>query len=88
MRVPVVFTDQATGIAFDPTALSFSYKNPAGVVTTLVYGVDSALTKTAIGNYRVDINANAAGIWSWRCASTGSGQAAAEGRFYVRPSLV
>lgn len=76
------FTDQA-GTVLDPTDVFFSVKNPAGTITTYEYGVDVALVKDSTGNYHVDVDANATGIWYYRFYSTGTGQTAAEGLFTV-----
>ena len=64
----------------------FSFIDPGGTETTLTFGVDAAVVKDGVGNYRCDINANASGRWRWRWHSTGIGQAADEGEFYVKPS--
>lgn len=80
-----VFTTSA-GVATDPTAVLFDYKTPAGVKTTLTYGVDASLVKSATGDYYVDVNANAAGTWYYRFYSTGTGQSASEDSFCVNPT--
>jgi hypothetical protein len=73
VRVSGPFRNSVDGAPVDPTAVFLSYKKPDGTTTSLTYGVDGAV---------------AVGIWSWRWHSTGIGQAADEGRFYVKPSLV
>lgn len=81
-----VFTDQDS-VALDPTNVFFSYKNPAGTITTLTYGVDAALVKSGVGNYYVDITVpsalTATGTWYYRFYSTGTGQTANEALFVV-----
>lgn len=69
------------GVAIDPTAVKFAYRNPAGITTVLTYPTDAALVKDSVGNYHVDVNINAAGVWRYRFYSTGTGQAADEGEF-------
>ena len=86
-RVTAAFTDGATGAAIDPTAVELTYKDPSGILTTLVYGV-GAISKDSVGNYHADINVTLAGTWTYRWFSTGTGQAASEGLFLVRPQLV
>lgn len=88
VRVSGPFRNSVDGAPVDPTAVFLSYKKPDGTTTSLTYGVDGAVIKDGPGDYHVDINADAVGIWSWRWHSTGIGQAADEGRFYVKPSLV
>jgi len=82
VRVTGTFTD-SDGTAQDPTAVLCQYKNPSGTTTSLTYGTDAELVKSATGVYYVDINANAVGEWWYRFYSTGTGQAADEGSFYV-----
>jgi hypothetical protein len=85
VRVTGTFTTPA-GVATDPTAVLFSYQNPAGTTTTLTYGVDAALVKSSTGVYYVDVNASTEGVWYYRFYSTGTGQTADEGTFTVKVS--
>lgn len=82
VRVTGTWTD-AAGAAVDPTVVKFAYINPAGVQTTLVYGTDAALVKSATGVYYVDVDASSSGDWQYRWWSTGTGQAADTGKFHV-----
>jgi hypothetical protein len=82
VRVSAAWTN-AAGTAIDPTAVFAKYKDPSGSTTTLTYGTDLALVKDSTGNYHVDIDANEAGTWRYRFYSTGTGQGAEEGNFYV-----
>lgn len=83
VRATGTFTTSA-GAATDPTAVFVKYTNPSGSITTLTYGTDAALVKDSTGVYHVDIDANAVGAWTYRFYSTGTGQAAAEGDFFVK----
>jgi len=85
VRIAGIFTN-AAGTAVDPTAVLAKYKTPAGVITTLTYGVDVALVRDSVGNYHVDINAASEGRWRYRFYSTGTGQAANEEDFIVSGS--
>jgi hypothetical protein len=42
--------------------------------------------KDSVGNYHVDVDANAVGRWYYRFQGTGTNQAAEEGLFTVVPS--
>jgi hypothetical protein len=86
VRCSGAFTNSA-GTAIDPTAVLFTFIDPAGTSTTYTYGVDAALAKDSTGNYHVDVNADAEGIYHWRMYSTGTGKAAAEGEFVVTSSV-
>lgn len=76
-------------VATDPSGLSFILRNPAGTLTTYVYGTDAQLEKTGTGAYRVDYSLTgvAPGIYRYRWVATGTGQGAEEGWFEVRPTL-
>ncbi len=85
VRVTGTLTD-ADGTATDPNGLSVKYKDPTGNTTTLVYGTDASLKRLALGVYYTDVDVDESGMWHYRFASTGTGQAAAEGQFYVAAS--
>jgi hypothetical protein len=85
VRCSATFTDQ-DDTAVDPTGIAFKVKTPAGVTTTYTYGTDAALVRDSTGNYHVDVSMTAAGLWPYRWASTGTGQAAAEGQLLVEAS--
>lgn len=82
VRVSAAFKDEA-GAAVDPTTVSFTFRTPSGTETTFLHGTDTELVKDSVGNYHVDIDANAGGSWHWRFVSTGTGQAASEGYFFA-----
>ena len=86
VRVPFVFLDSG-GSVVDPTVVKFQYNCEAvGMTTTLTYGADIALVKDSSGRYHADIDTNeSSGLYFYRPFSTGTGQAAREARFYVRP---
>lgn len=86
VRVTGTLTVTATGDELDPDVVTFSVRHQAEDVTTYTYGTDAQLVKSATGVYYVDVNANAAGLWWYRFASTGNGQAAQEGSFLVERS--
>jgi hypothetical protein len=67
----------------DPSTIQFKFKTPAGATTTYTYGTDAQLVKDSTGQYHVDLNANAAGTWSYQFSSTGTYQAAQEQQFTV-----
>lgn len=82
VRVTGTFTD-INGNLIDPTSVLFSFKTPAGSITTYVYLTDAQLVKDSTGVYHVDVNANTIGTWPYRFYSTGVGQTAGEASFQV-----
>jgi hypothetical protein len=85
VRVTGTWTD-TDGSAVDPSAVFTSYTDPSNVQVDLEYGVDAALKKSGTGIYYVDVDADETGTWYYRFYSTGTGQAANETFFDVRPS--
>ncbi len=76
-RVKCKFRDPDTvsqsnpeGTLISPTTVVLSVKDPAGVITT------PAVTMEAVGIYRVIVSITQSGTWTFRWASTGTGQAA------------
>jgi len=86
VRCSAAFID-SDGNYLDPTAVLFRFKDPAGTTTTYTYGVDVELVKDAVGQYHVDVDADAEGVWLYRFESTGTGQAAGEEAFTVNTAL-
>lgn len=78
------FTDAESGDHIDPDAVNVSVRDPEGEVTTYVYGTDDEVVRNGTGDYEMNIDANAAGVWYYRFWSTGDGQAAEERRFEVK----
>lgn len=79
-------TWKVDGAAADPTTIIFKYMNPAGTITTLTYGVDSAVKKSATGIYYVDIDGDTSGTWYYRFESAGSAKAGEESSFEIYES--
>lgn len=74
------------GEGVDPTTVIFKYKNPAGTITTLTYGVDAEVVKSATGVYYVDVDGDTSGTWFYRFESTGTGKSGEEDSFVIRAS--
>ena len=87
VRCSASFKDY-TGTLIDPENVFFKLKDPSGGSALYQYGVNSELVRSDTGVYYVDVNASAPGGWWYRFYSTGSGQAAAEGLFTVKQSMV
>jgi uncharacterized protein YfaS (alpha-2-macroglobulin family) len=85
VRVTASFTSSNTPT--DPTMVTFLIKTPAGVVSSYVYGVDTAPVKDGVGVYHMDVFPNAAGTWTYRVEGTGTAAAALESSFSVFTSV-
>lgn len=86
LRVATTFTD-VDGDAVNPSGVRLIFKNPAGNLTTWVYGdsPDVILNGTT-KEYSAQIPLTMDGTWYYRWESSGNYQAAAERMFIVLPS--
>ena len=62
----------------DPTTVTFKFKDPAGVITTYVFGVDPEIVKSAVGTYYMDVTVSDEGQFWYRIEGTGAVIAALE----------
>lgn len=87
VRITATFLGSVTSATVDPVNVFGQYNAQAlGITTTYTYGVDAELVKAGSGVYYFDIDTTeSSGVIFWRVYSTSNGQAAAEGRIYVRP---
>lgn len=87
VRISGAFYDKLTSdIPVDPTTVTLTIRKPSGVLVTKTYPAD--ITRIILGSYYADISVDVSGMWYYRWASTGVGQAAEEGSFWVRSSEV
>lgn len=84
VRVSATFT--AGGVPADPTNIFCWKRAPSGAASSYQYGVDEELGRDDDGDYHFDIDASAIGTWYYGFYSTGTGQAADEGKFVVSPT--
>lgn len=85
VRCSGLFTD-SDDVSIDPDSVFCKVKNPGGTITEYKYSVNPELVRDDTGEYHVDVDMNKPGDWWCRFYSTGSGQAAGEGTFWVRVS--
>ena len=86
-KIKITGTFKEEGDLGDPAVIRASYKNPLSVITTLIYGTDSALIKESTGVYSFEIILNHAGFWYYRM-DDGGANVAAEDSFQVLLSKV
>ena len=85
VRMTGTFTD-SDGNAQDPTEVYLDLLEPDETASTLQYGVDAGMTKSATGIYYFDQAIDQDGFWYYRWYSTGTGEASDESYFRVRKS--
>lgn len=85
-RLKATFTSAETGQAIDPGTVKLEYKPEDGVLTTLTYALGQ-ITRDGTGIYHADVSLTTAGTWRYRWSSTGNGQAASEGKFFVNEQI-
>ncbi len=72
IKAKVTFRDPDTKVVLDPTTVTVQTRTPAGVLTTLTYGVDAALVKASTGIYYVLITLSSVGTFKWKWTATAS----------------
>ena len=87
-RISVALTHPDTGSAVDPGGLTLQVRAPGGSLTTLTYGIDAAMVKEAVGQFRADIDLATAGVWHWRWTASGANKGVAEGQLTAKASQV
>lgn len=86
LRLTINFRND-DGDDVDPATVTFRLRSPCGVESTYVYGSDSEVTKSSVGDYAAEIVPDEAGRWFYRWQTTGSGTAlATEGDFLIQDS--
>lgn len=84
--IPVNFQN-TSGDDVDPSTVTFYVLKPDGGTDTYVYGTDSEITKSSIGDYVARITAAMPGRYHYRWLTTGTGTTVAlEGSFMVQRS--
>ena len=67
----------------DPTTVTVYFRPSAGVITTLVYGVDADVIRLSQGSYQAILPVDVDGSWHIRWFGTGVYQSAIEVEFMV-----
>lgn len=85
-EIVVHFTNISSGLPANPTAITFTQRNPAGAKIVLN---ESNATNPAVGEWHwlLPQPFNMAGVWRFRAAGTNGVIAAAEITARVNPSL-
>ena len=79
--------ETALGVDVDPDTVTFKTFSPSGLETSYVYGTDSEVTKSSVGNYDAVFTPNESGRWYYRWETTGTGTTIGiEGQFLVQAS--
>ena len=76
------------GTATDPSTVAIQIRTPVGAVVTYTYGTDAEVVKSSTGVFYADYTVTGSGQHWYRWVSTGTGAAAEEGHFEVRPTKV
>ena len=71
------------GTLTDPTAVTGTVIDPAGVSTDYTVAGDPEMTNPSIGVYRIELIVTIEGVWEFRFVGTGTVNEAEEGRFEV-----
>ena len=85
-ELTVEFFDMDGSTPADPTVATIKVRDPAGVETSHVYGVDVNVVKESVGVYHLDQVLDQAGTWFYRGIGTGAVVAAGEKFLRVQPT--
>lgn len=84
IRLSVNFQDDA-GNDYDPTTVKIRVFDPLGTETEYIFGTNSEIQKSSVGDYTADITPDQPGRWHFRWQTTGA-VIAVEGDFLVQDS--
>lgn len=87
IAVPTLGYQDISGTLIDPTTVILAYTNGSGVRTTATYPA-APIVKDGVGLYHADLDTTASvGQWDYEWSSTGTGQAANRGFFFVEAGV-
>lgn len=86
-RFSVAIVD-AAAVAADPDTLRLRLRDPAGALTTYLYGAAVEIVRSATGAFHADITLAAAGTWVYRWEADTPNPGAAEGSVTVTRSAI
>ncbi len=81
VRIDIVVKDIA-GALVDPTTLELRVTKPSGTTDSYTLAL-GAITRDSLGTFHKDVSASERGPWYYSSITTGTGQAAENGQFYV-----
>lgn len=85
-RITGTFRDE-DGNLVNPSTVTFTYRDPAGTETQLVYGDDSArVVRPSTGTFYVDVDLDAVGRWAWSWDADGTAAGTDVGSLFVTGS--
>jgi hypothetical protein len=67
----------------DPATVTFKVSRPISGLTSYIYGVGLEITRLVVGIYRITVDLNEEGTWTYRWEASGDYSAATEGTFEV-----
>ena len=79
-------TFEVDGILTDPSSTTFRTRDPAGNVSSFVFGTDVELVRDSAGAFHLDLPLSIGGQWTVRWEGTGTAQGADEYTIQVTPS--
>lgn len=85
VKTTATFLDDS-GVAADPTTVTFMVKSPLGAISSATYGSGTTIGKIGIGTYTSSFVISTEGLWYYRWAGSGAVAAAEEARVFARES--
>jgi len=70
-------------VDIDPDIVTAKYKKPDGTIITKLYGTDSEIVKESQGNYYMNVDTDADGVWYYRWIADGAEIAGADEDHFI-----
>lgn len=86
--VDLGIVDNVSNGDFDPGALRVVFVSPENDRYVYTYGVDSEITRSAMGHFKATVVLDAPGLWQCRVEASGSVQGAVPFSIMVEPEGV
>ena len=87
--VTVSETFSVLDVPTNPTTVTYTVRDPTGVETSYVFGVDAEVTNPSVGIFVLSLPAcNEPGVWYHEIVGTGAVVAAGTGEFTVLSSVL
>jgi hypothetical protein len=72
------------GVLIDPSTLTCDVNDPSGTTTTYTYGVDITFLRNSLGNFTLEVDGNAHGMWFYHPEASGNVEVSGDGYFFIK----
>jgi hypothetical protein len=87
VRAEVTFR-AISGALYDPSAVRFRLRSPAGTVESWTYQTGPEIVRASTGVFSIDVTLTTSGVWTWRWEGGDTVSTTTEGSVTVAASKV